>query len=134
MFADFVNMSDRFSGRSPIKDIWKKRRGAKEHAALDAEVIRALRAYVDADSTYIDMISVRPGWKRNTIASKMVGALKEKWPGKKIDHSDTTSDGHKFLKATGNLAHNKADGGHQWSDNTTKLPKASPEKEVEKFT
>lgn len=126
MFADFVNMSDRFSGRSPIKDIWSKRRGSKEHSTLDAEVVGALRAQVDEESIYIDMVSVRPGWKRNSIASKMVEALKARWAGKKVDHSDTTSDGHKFLKATGNLAHDKADGGHRWSDSTTKLPKAPP--------
>lgn len=112
LFQDYVNVSDRFSGRSPIKGIWNKRKGP--HSALDASVVGAIRAYIDDSTIYLDMISVRPGWKRNSVAAKLTAALKNHWPGRALEHSETTSDGHRFLKATGNLQHDKRDGGGEW--------------------
>lgn len=109
MFQDFVSVAHRFSGHSPIKSLWKKDQRTTD-AELDGEVLGALRAYVSDETIYLDMLSTRPGWKRNSIASKLVATLKKHFPGRNIEHSSSTDDGYKFLKATGDLQHAKKDG------------------------
>ena len=109
MFIDFMGVNDRWSGRQPISDIWKKKKF--NSSQWDADVLGALRAFIDEDTIYLDMVSIRPGYKRNSIASKMIEETKNLYPGRKLDHSDSTLVGYQFLKKTGNLAHDRRDGG-----------------------
>lgn len=101
------SMSARFGGYSMIDAIWKKPKGfrtdtpeQKAARAARHHVVGALEAYIEPQGIFVDNISVRPGWKRNTIASKMMQALKKKWPGMEVTHSDTTEQGEKFMKGT----------------------------------
>lgn len=82
------------SGGSPIHDIWKKRFQKPGHE----HVLGVLSGNTKEDKIYIDMISVRPGYRRNSIASKMVDAARQKFPNAKVTHSSTTDDGAKFVK------------------------------------
>ena len=111
------SMSMRFSGYSMINDIWKKKRvpSGQDAAMYDGmrHVVGALEAYVDEKGIFVDNISVRPGWKKNTVGSKLMNALVRQFPGRELTHSDTTKAGHSFLKKTGYLRHNTADGGGQ---------------------
>jgi hypothetical protein len=66
-------------------------------------VVGALEAYVMPDEKliYADNLSVRSGWKRNTIGSKLMQALKDEWPGFRVTHSEATPQGKQFLTKTG---------------------------------
>lgn len=89
------SLSMRFGGYSMIDDIWKKKKNLKgvEH------IIGALEAYVDDKDMYIDNLSVRPGYRRNSIATKMVDELKDTFPNRKISHSDFTDQGAEWNKS-----------------------------------
>ena len=102
------SLSARCGGYSMIDALWKKpsarlyktpedkaRRDARSH------VVGALEAYVTPQGIYADNISVRPGWRRNSIATKLMQALQNRWPDLPIEHSKETQAGGKFLKATG---------------------------------
>ena len=111
----------RFGGYSMINAIWKKggtsphetpeRRQARE---AKRHVVGALEAYKNAESIFVDNISVRPGWRKNTIGLKLIQALERKFPGLPITHSPTTKEGYNFFKKTGYLKHHKADTGGEW--------------------
>jgi hypothetical protein len=83
---------------APIKDVWKKNKNYKgtEHilAMADGEVTD--------DLIFIDKISVRPGYKRATIATKMVDILRQSRPNAKIQITGMTPEGAEFFsKYTG---------------------------------
>lgn len=78
---------------NPITDIWKRRGTHGEKHTLGT-----IEAFVDEEQIYIDMLSVRPGFKMNHIASFMIDALKEEFPDrKKLWSSKRTEDGAKFF-------------------------------------
>lgn len=81
------------SGGSPITDIWKKRFQKPGHE----HILGVLQGNVMPDNIFIDMLTVRPGYQRNTIASKMVDLIKSDFPNAKITHSDPTYKGRSFL-------------------------------------
>jgi len=83
-------------GGSPITDIWKKKfqQPGTEH------ILGVIEANVMEDSIYIDMITVRPGYQRNKIASMMLEMIKKQYPNAKISTSSTTPKGEKFFKST----------------------------------
>lgn len=94
-------LTARFNGYAMITDVWKKNRQGKgtEHIVGIADG----HYDIEQNSIFLDNISVRPGWKRNTIASKLIEVTKDNFETKVHTHSKTTDDGYKFLKATGNL-------------------------------
>lgn len=101
-------MSMRWSGYAMIDAIWKKRKAPRDETPEKREqreamrhVVGALEAYVTDEGIFVDNLSVRPGWRRNTIGAKLMQALKNHWPGLEVTHSQETEAGGKFLKATG---------------------------------
>jgi N-acetylglutamate synthase-like GNAT family acetyltransferase len=97
-----------FSGYSMLDAIWKKGKAPRGETPENRRsreskrhVVGALEAYVTPDGIYVDYLSVRPGWRRNTIATKMMQALKNEFPDREMTHSKATDQGAKFLKATG---------------------------------
>jgi hypothetical protein len=84
-----------YSGGSPITDIWKKKfqKPGTEH------ILGILEGHSDENKIYIDMISVRPKYQKNTIATKMVHMLRRNYPNAKISHSSATSAGEKFNRS-----------------------------------
>ncbi len=102
------SLSMRFGGYSMIDAIWKRPKKQRWWKPEDAEseakkkhVVGALEAYKTKDGIYVDNLSVRPGWKRNTIGTKLMQVLKKRWPGLPMVHSQPTPQGRKFLKKTG---------------------------------
>lgn len=80
---------------SPIDDIWKKNSRLKN----SDKVVAAIQGWYDKDkkSVYINMLSVRPGWRRNGIATHMMHGLSIYFKGCKFSTSKTTSDGKAFF-------------------------------------
>lgn len=81
------------SGGSPITDVWKKKyqQPGQEH------ILGILEGNIMPDLAFIDMITVKPGYKRNSIASKMLELIKKEYPSAKITTSDQTQDGRQFF-------------------------------------
>jgi hypothetical protein len=102
------SLSMRFGGYSMIDAIWKKPKkqrwwkpGDAEAEAKKIHVVGALEAYKTDEGIFVDNLSVRPGWRKNTIGSKLMQVLKDNWPGLPITHSQPTDQGRAFLKKTG---------------------------------
>lgn len=87
------------SGGSPIHDVWKKRFQKPGHE----HILGLLQAHSDEKNIFINMASVRPGYRRNSIASKMLDLLKKQYPNAKLKHSSPTDDGTSFIKARGDF-------------------------------
>jgi ribosomal protein S18 acetylase RimI-like enzyme len=83
------------SGGSPITDIWKKKyqRPGTEH------ILGIFEGYTNEEEIYIDMLTVRPKFQKNTIAKKIVDAVRKRFPNAKIYHSSPTDAGSKFNKS-----------------------------------
>ncbi len=83
------------SGGNPITDVWKKKyqQPGTEH------ILGLLEGNSKDELIFLDMLSVRPGWRRNSIAKKMLELVKERFPKAKITTSSRTEDGSKFLKS-----------------------------------
>jgi len=87
-----------FSSR-PILDIWKKSH-TKDVRNADL-IIGAIQGVHENDKVYIEMMSVRPAYKRNSINKKMLDSLiKDKDSrlyGKDLVWEDPTEDGLNFI-------------------------------------
>lgn len=83
------------SGGSPITDIWKKRfqKPGTEH------ILGMIEGNSMPEGIYVDMISVRPGWQRNRIATQMINLLKKNFPNAKVTTSSQTDKGKKLAKS-----------------------------------
>jgi hypothetical protein len=83
------------SGSSPITAVWNKNynKDGKEH------ILALIEGNVTDEMIYIDMISVRPKYRRNNIATKMIQFLKREYPNAAIKTSDTTNDGSKLMNS-----------------------------------
>jgi hypothetical protein len=68
------------SGGNPITDVWKKKFQSKGHEHI-----------------YVEMMSVRPKYKRNKINTLMINCLRRSYPQAKLQFSDATDDGKKFI-------------------------------------
>jgi len=77
---------------SPISDIWLKNTPNQKH------IIGVIRAITNEDLIYIDMMSVRPGYKRNKINYHMINYLININPNAKLKFSSPTNDGLSFIK------------------------------------
>lgn len=82
-------------GGNPITDIWKKQfqRPGTEH------ILGVFEGYTNDEQIFIDMITVRPKFQKNTIAKKIIDTIRKKFPNAKIEHSGTTDAGSKFMKS-----------------------------------
>jgi len=84
-------------GSSPIKDIWKKSYTNKiENSDM---IYGVLEGVVEKGYAYIEMMSVRAGYKRNSINRRMVETIEKQRPNDKIVWDEPTEDGLKFIKA-----------------------------------
>lgn len=84
-------------GGSPVTDIWKKKfqKPGTEH------ILGVIEGHSDDKNIFIDMITVRPGWKRNHIAKLMMDRLKKTFPDAKLTTSTQTDAGQKLFKSYG---------------------------------
>ena len=85
------------SGGSPITDIWLKKfqKPGTEH------ILGVIEGHSDDKSIFIDMVTVRPGWKRNHIAKLMMDRLKKTFPEANLTTSTQTDAGQKLFKSYG---------------------------------
>lgn len=83
-----------YSGGSPILDVWKKKFQKPGHE----HILGLLQANTMPHGIFLDMLSVRPGYQRNTIAQKMVHLLMQRFPEAEVSHSSPTDKGRGFLK------------------------------------
>jgi len=82
-------------GKSPITDIWKKSYGKKiENSDM---IYGVTEGQVVDGNAYVEMMSVRPGYKRNSINRRMIDALKSEH--NQIVWDEPTEDGLKFIKS-----------------------------------
>ena len=83
------------SGGSPISDVWSKRFAKKgtEH------ILGILEGTSNEDEIYINMMTVRPKYKRNTINTKMIQFLQKHFPNAKLSFSSPTEQGKKFISS-----------------------------------
>lgn len=83
------------SGGSPVTDIWKKKfqKPGTEH------ILGVLEGYSNENEIYIDMLTVRPKYQKNTIAKKMLDFVRHSYPNAIIKHSSPTQLGDKFNKS-----------------------------------
>ena len=84
-------------GGSPITDVWNKKYQKPGHE----HILGLLEGHTDNERIYVDMISVRPGWKRNHIAKLMIDRLKKSFEKAKVSTSTQTTDGEKLFKGLG---------------------------------
>lgn len=91
------------SGGNPITDVWKKKFQGKgaEH------ILGLIEANVMPDDIYIDMMSVRPKYKRNKINTLMINLIRRSYPKAKLHFSDATDDGKKFIDSIKKTNQNK---------------------------
>ena len=84
-------------GGSPITDIWLKKfqKPGTEH------ILGVIEGHSDDKNIFIDMITVRPGWKRNHIAKLMMDRLKKTFPEADLTTSTQTDAGQKLFKGYG---------------------------------
>lgn len=95
MFPPFGFSAFRLGFRSsPIKDIWKKGRNSDG-------MIGIVRFYVRDEFVFIDMMSVKPGYKHNHVNTFMMRAIQDQFPNKELCFSDPTEPGKKFIQKFG---------------------------------
>lgn len=84
-----------YSGGSPITDIWKKKfqKPGTEH------ILGMMEAVTNEEVIFLDMVTVRPGWQRNRIATLMYDALRKMFPNAKLETSSRTDKGEKYYQS-----------------------------------
>jgi len=84
-----------YSGGSPITDIWKKKfqKPGTEH------IIGVLEGVSNDQEIFVDMLTVRPHWQRNHVATRMLNQLKTMFPNAQVKTSGQTATGEKFFSA-----------------------------------
>jgi hypothetical protein len=79
---------------SPITAVWNKNTPQQKH------ILGMLQGWImdDKKEIYVDKASVRPGFKRNSIATKLLKTLESNHPGYIINFSGPTKNGAAFIK------------------------------------
>ena len=77
---------------SPISDLWKKNTPIQKH------IIGAIRAITNEELIFIDMMSVRPGYKKNGINHHMINTLIKMFPNAQLKFSKPTDEGTLFIQ------------------------------------
>lgn len=82
-----------YSGGDPINDVWKKKfaKQGTEH------ILGFIQGFTNEDLINIQMMTVRPKYKRNTINTKMVQFLQKEFPNAKLSFEAPTPQGQKFI-------------------------------------
>lgn len=80
-------------GGSPITDIWK----AKFQKPGTEHILGVLEGFTDENLIYVEMLTVRRGYKRNRIASLMLDLLKKLNPNAELKYSTPTENGRDFI-------------------------------------
>ena len=88
---------------APISNLWKK----KAQGEGTEHILAVCKGYLDEELIYIDKLSVRPGYKKNSIATKILDILRKDYPDKKVEISGVTKEGSKFLSKYSNTPENK---------------------------
>jgi hypothetical protein len=89
---------------SPITDVWKKS-WTKKYKNSDL-VIGMVEGTVGKDKLFVEMMSVRPGYKMNSINTKLIDTLVDWHPDLQLTWVDPTNDGLEFIhKYSGDDAH-----------------------------
>lgn len=84
----------RFSfNAAPITDVWKKKYDKGQEAILGM-----VQGIVTDEEIYVDKATVRPGYKRSSIVSKLIDTLKKKHPNAVVNFSGPTKEGAAFIK------------------------------------
>jgi len=83
-------------GAAPINDVWKKSHNKNIRGA--DEIIGLIEAYVANKEILIQMMSVRPGYKKNSINTNMINRLKKSFPNHTVVFEDPTPAGWKFIQ------------------------------------
>lgn len=78
---------------APITDVWKKKADKGQDAILGL-----VQGISNEQEIYVDKMTVRPGYRRASITSKLVDTLKRKFPNAVVNFSGVTKDGSKFVK------------------------------------
>lgn len=83
---------------SPIDDVWTKK--YQKNIKGSEHIIGMIEGWVSPkrDRAIVQMLSVRPKFKHNRIASFMIDALKDAWPQAEFEFEDPTDDGYLFIK------------------------------------
>lgn len=81
---------------SPITDVWKKKH-TKDLRNVDF-IVGIVEGVIEKDKAYIEMMSTRAGYKRNTINKKLLDAIKEWKPELSFIWEDPTVVGLEFIK------------------------------------
>ncbi len=84
-----------YSGGSPITDVWKK----KFHEPGQEHILGLIEGNTMPDRIYIDMMAVRPEYRRSKINTFMIEAMQRDYPSARVDYSNPTDQGKKFIKS-----------------------------------
>lgn len=91
----FVPERPRFSfTAAPIHDVWKKKADKGQEAILGM-----VQGITNDDEIYVDKMTVRPGYRRNSITRRLIDALKKKHPNAAVNFSGPTKEGASFVKS-----------------------------------
>ena len=71
---------------------YKALRGKK-----NKHILGFIQGFTDEDAIYVSFMKVRTGYRRNTINSKMMQILKNKYPNAEVIFEDPTELGNKFI-------------------------------------
>lgn len=76
-----------------ITDVWKKKHSEKGTESI----LGLLQGTATEKLIYIDKMTVRPKYKKNTINTKMIDFIKSKFPTAKVKFSTATEEGKEFI-------------------------------------
>lgn len=90
----FVHDRPRLSfNMAPIRDVWKwNKEPGQEH------ILAVAQGTLTDKEIYVDKMTVRPGYKRNTIATKILTNLQNDHPNLPMNFSGPTEAGFNFIK------------------------------------
>jgi len=78
---------------APIRDVWKwNKEPGQEH------ILGIAQGTLNEKEIYVDKLTVRPGYKRNTISTKLLINLQNNHPKLPMNFSGPTKDGFNFIK------------------------------------
>jgi len=79
---------------APITDVWKKKMDKGQEAILGV-----LQGTSNEQEIYADKLTVRPGYQRNSIGTKLIDVLKKDYPNAVVNYSGPTKAGSAFIKS-----------------------------------
>ena len=95
---DYLTINDRIQfqfNSAPITDVWtKKKRDNRGHE----HILGIVQGITNENEIYIDKMSVRAQFRKNSITSKLISVLKQTFPNAKVNFSGPTKQGASFIK------------------------------------